>query len=473
MKKYIPHLVFYVFSLGLCFLAFAQSDLTHTYTSSYAYLHGHFYDFYDYNKQYIGGNDYLPGTYLIFALWGLPLKLLGLMTSPELGFSVWQTSTIVEIFWYKLLLTTFFFLCALLIHKIVTLLEPNRLNNSSSPSIVFLSSPIAIFAVFIFSQYDVIGTFFTLLGLYSYFQKRFWRFAIFFSIAISFKYFAAVIYLPLVLLIEKHPAQLIKYGLIGLLATAIQAGFYWHSEIFQTSFLALAGGKIKGAHYSKLIYMGVLYLILCLSCFFSKPSLDLKNTSWARNAIFACTLSYAFLFVTIAWHPQWMFILMPFFALSVIYIRHQKAFLFFELAGYIAFIWLCVNFWPGNVDVTMLKNGVLRAYMPELTHLGASVLPNTGMSVAKMVFSIYLFSPFIFWACENWRLLKKTIVGLLLRRETQDVADVYHQPEVVLSTKQSIRSSSYSLWLIYGMRTLIACYFFLVVAGICLYTSQS
>ncbi len=119
----------------------------------------------------------------------------------------------------------------------------------------------------------------------------------------------------------------------------------------------------------------------------------------------------------------------------------------------------------------MLKNGVLRAYIPELTHLGATVLPNTGMSVAKMVFSIYPFSPFAFWACENWRLLKKTIVGLLLRRETQDVADVYYQPKVVLSTSQSIRSPSSSLWPIYGIRTLIACYFFLAVAGLCIYTS--
>ena len=111
--------------------------------------------------------------------------------------------------------------------------------------------------------------------------------------------------------------------------------------------------------------------------------------------------------------------------------------------------------------------------MPELTHLGASVLPNTGMSAAKMAFSIYLFSPFAFWACENWRLLNKTIVGLLLSRKNQDVADVYHQSKVVLSTRQSIRSSSYFLWPIYGMRTLIACYFFLAVSGICLYTSQS
>ncbi len=471
MKKYIPHCIFYIFSLGLCFLAFAQSDLIHTYSSSYAYLNGHFYDFYDYNKQYIGGNDYLPGIYLIFALWGLPLKLLGLLTSPELGYSVWQTSSNLEIFWFKLLLATFFFSCVLLINKIVKLLEPNGTQHSASPTLVFLSSPIAVFAIFIFSQYDVIGTFFTLLGLYSYFQKRFWRFAIYFSIAISFKYFAAVAFLPLVLLIEKRPTQLIKYGLIGLLATAIQAAFYWHSEIFQASFLALAGGKIKGAHYSKLIYMGALYVILCAFSFFSRPHLSLEKKSWASTAIFVCTLSYAFLFTTIAWHPQWMFILMPFFALAILYIRHQKAFLFFEILGYIAFIWLCVNFWPENVDVTMIRNGVLRDHMPALTHLGASVLPQIGMPIAKMVFSVYLFSPFAFWACENWRLIKARISNLTMRRVNTNMPNT-SQSSSMSSPDQAIGSSTSYLWLIYGIRTLIACYFFLAVAGICMLTSN-
>jgi hypothetical protein len=199
--------------------------------------------------------------------------------------------------------------------------------------------------------------------------------------------------------------------------------------------------------------------------------LSLEKKSWASTAIFVCTLSYAFLFTTIAWHPQWMFILMPFFALSVIYIRHQKAFLFFELAGYIAFIWLCVNFWPENVDVTMIRNGVLRDHMPALTHLGASVLPQIGMPIAKMVFSVYLFSPFAFWACENWRLIKARISNLTMRRVNTNMPNT-SQSSSMSSPDQAIGSSTSYLWLIYGIRTLIACYFFLAVAGICMLTSN-
>jgi hypothetical protein len=60
LKKDPLLVVSYGLGLIVCFVAFKQSDLTHTYTSSYAYLHGHVWDFYEYNKTIVTGNDYLP-----------------------------------------------------------------------------------------------------------------------------------------------------------------------------------------------------------------------------------------------------------------------------------------------------------------------------------------------------------------------------------------------------------------------------
>src|SRR5476651_2579914 len=71
--------VLYTLLLGFCFLIFQQGDLFHTSTSSYAYLEGHFIDFYDYNKKVVGGNDYYALIYIIFAIWNIPLKIFGLM----------------------------------------------------------------------------------------------------------------------------------------------------------------------------------------------------------------------------------------------------------------------------------------------------------------------------------------------------------------------------------------------------------
>jgi Gpi18-like mannosyltransferase len=83
--------------------------------------------------------------------------------------------------------------------KIARLLKKDpQINQQRYPEVLFITAPIAIFAVFDFGQYDIIGVFFTLLGFYFYLKKDFLRFAIFFSIAISFKYFSLVIYIPLI-----------------------------------------------------------------------------------------------------------------------------------------------------------------------------------------------------------------------------------------------------------------------------------
>lgn len=104
----------YLVVLALCFLLFQQGDLSHTTASSYAYLNGHFADFYDYNKKHMGGNDYLPLIYLIFAIWNIPLHLFGL-TSSMGGMDVLSP---IEIAWAKLLLVVFFFAAAKVLAKI-------------------------------------------------------------------------------------------------------------------------------------------------------------------------------------------------------------------------------------------------------------------------------------------------------------------------------------------------------------------
>ncbi len=466
IKKSPLNFAFYVISLVLCFVVFKQSDLTHTYTSSYAYLNGHFYDFYDYNRPYMVRNDYLPLMYAIFALWNLPLKLFGLMTPADMGLAVWQVSTPLEIMWSKLLLSTFFFGCVVMLSKITQLIDPNQDGKDVSPAILFATSPIAIFAVFIFSQYDVIGVFFTLTGIYFYFQKKFLRFAFFFSIAISFKYFACFIYLPLVLIIEKRPLHLIKYGLIGILVTALQIGAYWHSDVFQTSFFALAGDKTGEAmHRGKAIYIALLYALLCGYAYLSKVKLTLMESTWTASAILICTLAYGLMFSLVRWHPQWLLILMPFFALSILYIRHQKALIALELLAYIAFIWLCVNGWAKNVDVTMVQEGSLREYIPTLTYFGADVLSPKGESLARIIFYVYLFSPFIFWFCENRALVKIRLKKWLVK--------VQSAPQITgdsVLDQGGVKEIDFRGLL--TLRILIGGYFFLAITLICLYRSS-
>lgn len=468
MKYSSINFLLYLISLTLCFLVFKQSDLTHTYTSSYAYLYGHITDFYDYNQPFMVRNDYLPLMYVIFALWNLPLKLLGLLTPADMGITIWRISTPIEILWSKLMLATFFFASVVLVGKIANLIRDRSQPFVINPSILFATSPVAFFAVFIFSQYDVIGVFFTLLGLYFYFQKKFLRFAFCFSIAISFKYFACFIYLPLVLIIEKRPIHILMYGLIGILITFLQIAFYWHSEVFQNSFFALAGYKTGEAmDRTKAIYISFFYVALCMYAYFSNIKLTLATQVWARNTIFICGLAYALMFSLVRWHPQWLLILTPFFALSILFISPSKVFLRFEILAYIAFIWLCVNGWPKNVDVTMVQEGILQNSIPALNYFGADVLSSEGVGTARAVFYLYLYSPFIFWVIQNREQLKIRLKTWLFKRSDFATDFMHAKVEAKQFPVSQIEVNTTLRW-----RILIGGYFFLTVSLICLYRSM-
>ncbi len=96
----------------LCYFSFQQGDILHTAGSSFAYLNGHIIDFYDYNATYMGSNNYYPSTYILFAIWNLPIRLLGLVTEPT------QNVSTGVIMWYKLLPTLFFLSSGMLIYHI-------------------------------------------------------------------------------------------------------------------------------------------------------------------------------------------------------------------------------------------------------------------------------------------------------------------------------------------------------------------
>ena len=114
----------------------------------------------------LGGNDYLPTLYVIFSLWNMPIHFLDLTSLQTLNNFQWDLATPFEIAWWKTLLALFYIGTVVLIHKIASLIQTPRKTDLSIVSTLFATSPFVIFSVFIFSGYDVISVFFTLLGFY-------------------------------------------------------------------------------------------------------------------------------------------------------------------------------------------------------------------------------------------------------------------------------------------------------------------
>jgi hypothetical protein len=404
----------YLSLVTFCFFSFQQGDLSHTAISSYAYLKGHFFDFYDYNKSYFDVNPYLPLLYVIFAIWNIPLYLTGYSTQVE-SFKLSQTalswgnvSLPLEIIWWKILLALIFFITVFLIHRISLLLLKSK---NEQLSLIFASSPIAIFCVFIFSQYDILSVFFTLLGFYYFLKKNFYKFAWFFSVAISFKFFALIIYLPLILISEKRFFHILKFIFIGFIITLIQLSIYWHSDIFIDEIFLLASSKVHGGTESKLIFISsmIIYFALCLFLHLKKFKSKYEES---RAAVFSSLLAYALMFLVVRWHPQWLIIIIPFLVFSYSYIHHKKLLLFSDIVGMAGFTWYTFLTWPHNVDVSMIARSSFKDIYPVAKLVNAELMPVTYKEIFYWLFTIYLFFPIFLIIYERLINLKISFVKL-------------------------------------------------------------
>lgn len=375
-------------------MAFAQGDIHWTVNASYAYLTGHVTDFYDYNLATVGGADYFPTVYLIFALWMAPVKLL-LGTDANPGGFV----TPVETAWAKLLLVLLFWATAWLVSRIAReLFTAERARQVAT--LAYLLSPFAAFAVVIFGQYDVFGVFFTLLGFLALLRGEKWRFALFFALAASCKYFALVIFAPLLVLAFKRVRDIAALSVVALSVLAVQSLLYIGSPAFRSRTLlgGLATGKVADAGQNQItLLLGVLFLAGLWGLWRYRPT----PAQFGEIAVHASALAYGFMLLAVVWNPQWFMILTPFYALSAAYLRRPAWFLLWESGAFMAFVWYVVNRSPGNVDATMILGSPLRETLGTPRVLLGSFYSFSGMTGAQVILIAFLVSPTVFAILER------------------------------------------------------------------------
>lgn len=397
-------LYFFLAILTFCFLFFQQADLFHTAISSYAYLSGHILDFYDFNKLFLEYNHYLPIIYAIFAIWNIPLSILGL-TSPANGSNfafelLIFPSSAIEIIWWKLLLVLFFVGSVYLVAAISKKINHSLINKNLSASTLFATSPFVVFSVFLLGGYDIISVFFTLLGILFYFKQDKLKFSIFFSIAISLKFFAAVIFLPLLLIAEKNLFKIIGWGLLASSFTLLQILIYIQHPVFLNEVFSMVFHKAQSHSTLKIIFklsVASLYVFFCFYLYFKKIK-DLNE--FYKFAVFVPLFSYSLMFVAITWHPQWIIIMCPFLAFSFMYIKQTRMLLAFEALAMIALTWYVVNAWKGNIDLSMLTIGPLQSFIVKPDFLMSDIFHGF-RALFRWAFTLYFFAPILLLCYES------------------------------------------------------------------------
>jgi hypothetical protein len=354
-------LFFFLLIIVLCHFIFLNYDIIHTIACATAIYDGHILNFYDYNLALHSYVNYMPATYILFAIWGLPLKLMGVLNTPDDAQNVW--------IWFKVLTLIFTVGSATQLFKIGMLLQFTE-EKSRRMTIFWLTSPIFIYSQFIVSQYDIITIFFFLMGFRFFLLGQINRFLVAVAIACSFKYYPFLIFLPVILFYQKNVFKLLGQILAMISLVLIQVSIFDQSQAFQQHVLGF--GVLQSVFDSKfsigktmVSVIPFLYVILCGFAYFMRIEL-LDKLQIQKLTIYFMFCSMAILFVFNVWYPHWPVYLTPLCALLAFKSRREDFFSVLDLVMMYGFIGFIVHFYPYNGDQNLLIYGALSSFKPLL-----------------------------------------------------------------------------------------------------------
>ena len=384
--RWFDWVIFAVLAIG-CHLIFQQPDITHTAGASFAYLNGHITDFYSYTNGTIGGCMYMPTTYIIFAIWNLPLKLLGIHSE------VTMAHTFGVLMWYTLLPILFYMGVTYLMWKVAREVGFGE-KQARAAAYGFAASPLAFYSQFIFCQYDSMTLFFVMLGIYYYLKEDDFRFVLFFVIAITCKYYALLVFVPMLLLRQKNVWRILFQTAGAGILFAAEFLFYLQdrslrenmSDFNATSYIFNTGLDVSGFTWVSAVI--VLWAVICAYSFFLEPGS--RNETW-KWFLYLESLVMFCLFGLSMWHPQWLIFAVPFMVFGSLMHKRTDVFWLLDLLTMVFFVWFVVRTWIASLDENLLAGGVLnqliadRYYAARMTDL--PLYSNPSLNVAFSVIS--------------------------------------------------------------------------------------
>ena len=361
---------------GFAFLGFYHGDFIHTTTMS-TYWNNNLY-------EKCGGCNYLPLIYSLFYLWDFPLRSFLNITTPS------ETDYIF--FLYNKLLLVFLFAGSIyLIFKIDQLL---KFEQPKLPALMFALSPFAFFVVFIFSGYDIFSVFLSLIAIYLFIRKKlFWSFLLF-SFAVSFKFFAIVIALSMLALVDEKLIKKILFGLLILSAPALQIFLFYKEPYFIEGIFYLFNRHSTNQNilFNPSFFVGIGFLIWLLALQFNQKVKKIFN---GQNLISIPYISILFLFCYSPVSPPWIILILPFIYLLVSKNKMENFFSILESIFFVLFIIVITNIWSRNIDLSIGNNGIFE-FLHNPTNLYKDFFINLNNNPLLFLISFGSFYTFFF-----------------------------------------------------------------------------
>ncbi|NCB92714.1 MAG: DUF2029 domain-containing protein [Clostridia bacterium] len=344
--------------LFVLFITCLQGDIRLTGNRSFL-MYEHFTDFYKASFEQSGGYyaNYLPSTFLAYAIWNLPLYLTGHLPEAIL------TNSFINMMWYKLLPVLLYFATAHIIYKIGVLVGFGE-KKARLCKFAFLVFPIAVYSQFIFSQYDIFTVFFMILGLYFYMKGGMWKFALMFGLATTFKYHAVLYFLVLLVLKEKKIRNMLKYAALMVIPVLVEVLPNLGSIYFRRNVLGFGVLKFVQKPFTLGFFSGI-NLVAAVAAFvlvwaYQRKTRDAEDLfSWATFLTTAISFS---IFGFSSWNPQWLLILVPFLVLNI-FINENGNMLLMVTNIFMLALYIFTS--QSLVDETVLNGGILKYILPE------------------------------------------------------------------------------------------------------------
>lgn len=293
---------------------------------------GRFHDFYAFAKesQIAGLMGHEPTYDIIFyitvGIWELPLAVIETITQ------IAAKPNTIGMIYSKSLLLLFVFLCSEMIKRIAMELGISE-RNAKWAKYMFLTSGFLYAYTCIAGQYDIMGIFFSLMGVYFYIKGDMKKFGLMFIVAVQYKFFPVFIFLPLLLLKEKEIKKIVLY-LVGPIASILLFRIPFMDDGFaimeKNAINADMVNRIFGNRIAILeteIPLSFLFVgAVCIWCYLKEISEEQKK----YYAIWVPFLSLGLLFMSFPFFPYWIVYLTPWLPL-LYYMRKDMTEKFFWL----------------------------------------------------------------------------------------------------------------------------------------------
>jgi hypothetical protein len=204
LLEWMAVILIVIFSMFTMFYSDFQGTMNYAFQTVKQVMHGKFG-----SVLYLCSHPYGLTMAILLMIWVLPFYPFTTLVD---GFEFYES--VAGAAWSKLFLTimTIFFIIG--IYKNAKLIYVKEDNRRWIPLFV-LTSAFYFVPVVEVGQCDIIALTFVMWGIYFYLKDDTKKFLLLFAIAIPMKYFALMIFVPLVLLREKNPLKIILQGIAG------------------------------------------------------------------------------------------------------------------------------------------------------------------------------------------------------------------------------------------------------------------